>query len=41
MISFMWNLKTKEMNKQQKGNRVIDTESKQVVATGEGCRERK
>ena len=32
-FTYMWNLKKKQMNKQ---NRAIDTEKKQVVARGEG-----
>ena len=37
MISLIYGIwKTKQMNKQQNRNRVIDTENKQVVARGEG-----
>ena len=34
-FTYVWNLKTKQMNK-QKENRLIDTENKQVVPRGVG-----
>ena len=34
-FTYMWNIKTKQMNKHNKTETVTDTESKQVVARGE------
>ena len=38
-LTYMWNLKNKQTNRQtkQNENRLINTENKWVVARGEGC----